>query len=71
MHDLVSYLEDFLASDAPPLFRWHRLAGFAQWACTTIPLARSALNSVHRNIAGKQRRNGPIRIINNVKSDLT
>lgn len=68
--DFIAYLESFLATDSPPLFRWQRLAGYSQWACTTIPLARFSLNSVYKKIAGKRRRNAPIRLNVDVKSDL-
>jgi hypothetical protein len=68
--DFIAYIGDFLSEDAQPLFRWQRLAGYAQWACTTIPLARFALNSIYAKIAGKTRRNASIRLNVQVRKDL-
>ncbi|GAA5904690.1 hypothetical protein JCM5296_003627 [Sporobolomyces johnsonii] len=68
----VDYIADFLADSdsAPPLFRWQRLTGYGQWACTTLPLARFALNSLYAKITGKTKRNAKVRLNKTVERDL-
>ncbi|GAA5894962.1 hypothetical protein JCM5296_000926 [Sporobolomyces johnsonii] len=68
--DFRDYIEAFLADDAPVLVRWQRLAGYAQWVCTTLPFARFALNSVYDKMKGKTRRLAPVRRNKAVERDM-
>ncbi|ORY54480.1 hypothetical protein BCR35DRAFT_245809, partial [Leucosporidium creatinivorum] len=55
-------VDSFLSQRKPPLVEWQRLAGYAQWACFTLPFAKFALQPLYDKTAGKQMRRLPIHI---------
>ncbi|ORY74519.1 hypothetical protein BCR35DRAFT_258784, partial [Leucosporidium creatinivorum] len=55
-------VDAFLSQRKPPLVEWQRLAGYAQWACYTLPFAKFALQPLYDKMAGKEMRRLPIHI---------
>lgn len=58
----ASAVDSFLVQRKPPLVEWQRLAGYAQWACYTLPFAKFALQPLYDKMAGKSMRRLPIHI---------
>lgn len=67
----IETIKNFLDDPTPALVRWQRLAGYAQWACSVIPLARFALNPVYDKIRGKFLRDRGIRVNKAVRTALS
>lgn len=63
-------VERFLSSSFPPLVEWQRIAGYAQWACYTMPRAKFALQPLYDKMRGKSQRRRGIPINVEVKKHL-
>ncbi|ORY90103.1 hypothetical protein BCR35DRAFT_255907, partial [Leucosporidium creatinivorum] len=63
-------VSSFLAQRNPPLVQWQRLAGYAQWACYTMPYAKFALQPLYDKMAGKTMRRLGIHINVDTKRNL-
>lgn len=55
----------------PPLIEWQRIAGYAQWACYSNPFAKFALHPLYAKMSGKIRRNAPVPINKDVRTNLS
>ncbi|ORY83575.1 hypothetical protein BCR35DRAFT_265101, partial [Leucosporidium creatinivorum] len=70
--EFAATVTSFLARrDWPPLIDWQRIAGYAQWACYTLPFAKFALQPLYDKMAGKTKRNAGIPINVDVRRSLT
>ncbi|ORY88100.1 hypothetical protein BCR35DRAFT_263823 [Leucosporidium creatinivorum] len=63
-------VDSFLASRRPPLVEWQRIAGYAQWACYTLPFAKFALQPLYDKTRGKTKRSLGIPINTTVRRRL-
>ena len=68
--DFAKSVAAFVSSLSPPLIEWQRIAGYAQWACYTVPLAKFALKPLYPKMVGKKLRNAPVPINKDVKTNL-
>jgi len=68
--EFAAGVASFLGGLSPPLVEWQRIAGYAQWACYTAPLAKFALKPLYPKMAGKKLRNAPVPINKEVKTNL-
>ncbi|EIM82745.1 uncharacterized protein STEHIDRAFT_35770, partial [Stereum hirsutum FP-91666 SS1] len=67
----VAHIREFLAQRRQPLVEWQRLLGWCNWALNVVPLLRPALQSSYEKTRGKQVRNAPIFLNNEVRHDLS
>lgn len=69
--EFAATVDAFLSSSFPPLVEWQRIAGYAQWACYTIPLAKFALQPLYDKMQGKSFRRKGIPVSVHVKKHLS